>query len=57
MGILSDFIKPRQPKTTEELEKEAAECERRANAIVRIENAKKKERDAKLVNASKRRIF
>ena len=57
MGILSDFIKPRKPKTTEELEKEAAECERRANAIVRIENAKKKERDAKLVNASKRRIF
>ena len=56
MGIL-DILQPKRPKTTEELEKEAAECERRANAIVRIENAKKKERDAKLVNAPKRRIF
>ena len=50
MGILSDLFQPKQRKTLEELKKEAEECEERANYIERIEKAKKKEHDAKMIN-------
>ena len=57
MGILSDLFATKQRKTLEELKKEAEECEARAGYIERIEKAKKKEHDAKAINAPKRRIL